>query len=77
MSKAALTMFTKTLAGELEPAGITVVAIHPGWTRTGIGGPDARFSPEESARAVVHTITQLTPAQTGSFLAWDGTSIPW
>ena len=76
MSKAALNMFTKTLAAELA-AGVTVVAIHPGWTRTGIGGPEARFSPEESAEAVAHTVAQLTPAHSGSFLAWDGKVIPW
>lgn len=77
MSKAALNMFTKTLAGELEADGITVVSIHPGWVRTGIGGPDARFSPEESARAVLQTVEQLTLAQTGKYLAWDGREIGW
>jgi NAD(P)-dependent dehydrogenase (short-subunit alcohol dehydrogenase family) len=77
MSKAALNMFTKTLAAELDPAGITVVAIHPGWMRTGIGGPEARFSAEEAAQALVHTIGQLTPVQSGSFLTWDGKVIPW
>ena len=53
MSKAAVNMFTKTLAGELEGDEITVVAIHPGWVQTGIGGPEARFTSEESATAVL------------------------
>jgi len=30
-SKAALNMFTKTLAGELGPEGFTCLALHPGW----------------------------------------------
>lgn len=77
MSKAALNMFTKTLANELAPASVTVVSIHPGWTRTGIGGPDARFRPEEAARAVAHTVERLTPVQSGDFFAWDGKAIPW
>lgn len=77
MSKAAVNMFTKVLAGELAPRGITVVALHPGWTRTQLGGPNAQFSPEDTARAVAQTLEQLTLAQTGSFLTWDGKEIPW
>jgi NAD(P)-dependent dehydrogenase (short-subunit alcohol dehydrogenase family) len=77
MSKAALNMFTKTAAGELAPLGIAVVALHPGWTRTRIGGAEARFSPEEAAQAALQTLDQLTPAQSGSYLTWDGKELPW
>ncbi|MEM7734391.1 MAG: SDR family oxidoreductase [Deinococcota bacterium] len=77
MSKAALNMFTKTLALELVAESTIVVAIHPGWVRTDLGGPDARFSPEESAEAVLTTISQLTPDQSGMYLTWHGREIQW
>jgi len=77
MSKAALNMFTKTLAGELSADSTIVVAIHPGWVRTGIGGPEASLSPKESAEAVLQTIDQLTLEQSGAYLTWDGRDIIW
>ncbi|MEL6892745.1 MAG: SDR family oxidoreductase [Actinomycetota bacterium] len=77
MSKAALNMLTKTLALELAGDGVTVVAIHPGWVRTGIGGPDAALSPAASAAAVVDTIGALDATSTGAFLTWDGRPLPW
>ena len=75
MSKAALNMFTKSLAAELD--NISVVSIHPGWVRTDLGGPQARFSPEESARSVLQTIKHLSADQSGQFLTWDGREISW
>lgn len=77
MSKAAVNMFTKTLAAELSDSDITVVAMHPGWVQTGIGGPDAALTPAESAASIVSTIDSLTRESSGSFLTWDGRPLPW
>lgn len=77
MSKAALNMFTRSLAAELKDDGVSVVSIHPGWVRTDLGGPQARFSPEESARSVLQTIRHLSADQSGQFLTWDGREISW
>lgn len=55
-SKAALNRLTQLLAQELAPAGIVVVAIDPGWTRSRMGGNQAPHGPDETAarlRAVV------------------------
>lgn len=77
MSKAALNMASKTLALELAPLNIIVAAIHPGWTRTQIGGADASFSPEEAAQRLIQSIDRLTPADTGCFRSSDGIDLPW
>ena len=76
-SKAALNAVTVRTASVLKPRGITVVAMHPGWVRTDMGGSSAQLSGEEAAAAIVDTIGRLTIAETGSFLRWDGSEHPW
>ncbi|MBV8099832.1 MAG: SDR family oxidoreductase [Verrucomicrobia bacterium] len=68
VSKAALNMLTRSLAFELAPEGITIVAISPGWVRTDMGGDDASISAEESASALVEAIQGIGPNLNGQFL---------
>jgi NAD(P)-dependent dehydrogenase (short-subunit alcohol dehydrogenase family) len=68
VSKAALNMLTRSVAFELAPEGITIVAISPGWVRTDMGGHDADISAEESAEALVEAIQQIGPNLNGQFL---------
>ncbi len=56
MSKAALNMASKILQNRLERDGIKVLAIHPQWFTSDMGGSEAPISPEESAVDVVKTI---------------------
>jgi NAD(P)-dependent dehydrogenase (short-subunit alcohol dehydrogenase family) len=76
-SKAALNMFTVCLSNELKGEGFTVVAIHPGWVRTDMGGKNATLSVEESVGAILKTIGALRDEDTGRFLNYDGTGLPW
>ena len=76
-SKAALNMFTRSLAAELEPDGFTCIVMNPGWVRTGMGGPQARLSPAESIGAMITVIEGLKPTDTGAFFSYGGERVPW
>lgn len=53
MSKAALNMASVILQNYLREKGVKVLAVHPGWMRTRMGGQEGRYDPEESARAIL------------------------
>ena len=76
-SKAALNSITRTLAAELGPNGVTVLAVHPGWVRTDMGGPSATIDTETSARGIGQIIADADPSRNGVFLDWKGDSLPW
>lgn len=76
-SKAALNQFNRSLAAELAPEGITCVAIHPGWVRTDMGGPNAPLSVEQSAEHILRTLGAIPAGPPGQFLNYDGTPLPW
>ncbi len=77
VSKAALNMVTVKTAAALKDEAITVVAMHPGWVRTDMGGDAAPLSSVESATSIIDVVDQLTLADSGRFLRWDGTEHPW
>lgn len=76
-SKAALNMVAKAFSELLAPRGIVVVALHPGWVRTDMGGSGAPIEPAESVRGLRKVIAGLEKEDSGKFLAHDGTPIAW
>jgi NAD(P)-dependent dehydrogenase (short-subunit alcohol dehydrogenase family) len=77
-SKAALNMITRTLAFDLRARDITVVALHPGWCRTSIGGPNAQLDPRVQSAVIVKLVDSLEMEHSGRFLsAVDGADVPW
>jgi NAD(P)-dependent dehydrogenase (short-subunit alcohol dehydrogenase family) len=76
-SKAALNMLTRCLAGDLRDDNITVISIHPGWIQTDMGGVRARLTLEQAIPTMVKVMDDLTVADTGSFLNWDGDHVAW
>ncbi len=77
ISKAGLNMLTVKSAAALRDDGVAVVAMHPGWVATDMGGASAALSPDESASAIVQTLDGLSLEHTGSFIQWDGSPHPW
>ncbi|WP_394209040.1 SDR family oxidoreductase [Enterovibrio calviensis] len=76
-SKAAVNKVMQVLALELKEKGIIVCPVHPGWVRTDMGGEDAEISAKESAQGIVALTSQLTLADTGKFLTWEGKEHAW
>jgi NAD(P)-dependent dehydrogenase (short-subunit alcohol dehydrogenase family) len=76
-SKAAVNAVMKSLAGDLKSEGITVAVLHPGWVRTDMGGPDASIEAPESVTGMRAVIAGLKESNSGRFLNYDGTEIPW
>ena len=77
MSKAALNMGVKKLASEMKGRGIALVAMHPGWVQTDMGGSGATLQPAESIRGMLAVIDKLTTADNGRYLTYSGEELPW
>ena len=76
-SKAGVNAIVRSLAVDLAGRGIIATAIHPGFVRTDMSGPEADIDPGESAAGIFDVIEGLQPAQSGQFLDWQGQSMPW
>lgn len=80
-SKSGLNMISKSLQVDLEPKGVRVAAIHPGWVQTDMGGANAILTPELSVSNMVQTIERVSRSEIGNdgkiFLNFDGKVIPW
>lgn len=68
ISKAAMNMITRRVALDLDPEGVTVVSVSPGWVRTDMGGTDAELALEEVIPALADTFSKLAPSDSGSWI---------
>jgi NAD(P)-dependent dehydrogenase (short-subunit alcohol dehydrogenase family) len=75
VSKAALNAYTRILATELEPRGIRVNSVCPGWVRTRMGGPSASRDVAKGAASIVWAATLSEPASGGFYR--DGRTLSW
>jgi NAD(P)-dependent dehydrogenase (short-subunit alcohol dehydrogenase family) len=76
-SKAALNKVIQCTTPELTRHKIAVALVHPGWTRTDMGGSNADFDVKTSAANVKEITDKLTLAVTGKFWNQDGTELAW
>ncbi len=76
-SKAAANAILKSLAIDLRNRGVTVLALHPGWVRTRMGGANAPLDAPTSVAGLRQVIAKANLANSGAFLQWDGRTLPW
>jgi len=76
-SKAALNAAMKSIAIDLAEQGIGVLVLHPGWVKTDMGGPNALIDAQKSVAGMRQVIARFTLDQSGGFLKYDGSSLPW
>ncbi|MFM0163667.1 SDR family NAD(P)-dependent oxidoreductase [Paraburkholderia sediminicola] len=76
-SKTALNALTLAMAIELEPEGIKVNAVSPGFTRTNLNGYAGTQTVEEGAREAVRVALLGPDGPTGTFTRWENETIPW
>ncbi len=75
-SKAALNAAMQSLSARLKSRNIGVLILHPGGVETRMG-PAAGLTPDESVRSMRGIIEAFTLADTGRFIRYDGTELPW
>ena len=85
-SKTALNQFIKTMAIECQVKypRAAIVAIHPGTTDTGLSRPFQQnvssgklYTPEQTAARLLDVLEGVNEDQTGQFMNWNGSTIPW
>ena len=73
MSKAALNMYTRTLAFRMKDRGITVSSIHPGWVSTDMGNSAATETekPDRKPEEAANDIYALATGEVESGCFWQ------
>ncbi|MFC7301214.1 SDR family oxidoreductase [Cognatiluteimonas weifangensis] len=77
LSKAAQNMATALLAQALAPRGIVVLALHPGWAQTAMGGERATVPVADAVAGLLRVIDAAGSDDSGSFRDWRGQPLPW
>ncbi|CAJ0948056.1 unnamed protein product [Ranitomeya imitator] len=75
--EAALNMLSRCHAVGYKHDGIIIIAIHPGWVKTDLGGDQAPLTKEGSVGGMMKIITTLSEKNNGTFVDWTGKIIPW
>ncbi len=77
MSKAALNMGTKLLSNYLQKDNVIVLAVHPGWMRTDMGGRNAELDPYETACKLAELFENIKDTKHPVFIDNKGDIYPW
>lgn len=77
MTKAALNMASRILQNALQEEGIKVLAMHPGWFSSDMGGVEAPFTPCEAAQEIVKLVLDPPGLDGPIFVASNGDEMEW
>lgn len=78
-AKTALNQMSVTMAREWEKEGrkSTIVCMEPGFLSTRLTGFDGEDDMETCIAGIMNVIDHITHDDSGAFLKWDGTKIPF
>ena len=76
-SKAALNSLVRSFAARHAEKGWAVLALHPGWVRTAMGGDQAPVSVADSARGLMDVIEGAASERRSGYLNYRGETLPW
>jgi NAD(P)-dependent dehydrogenase (short-subunit alcohol dehydrogenase family) len=76
-SKAALNSLLLSWSSQLEQLPWSLLAIHPGWVRTDMGGSQATLSVEQSTQGIVQVIESHADRNHCAFVDYQGKAMPW
>lgn len=76
-SKAALNSLLRSWSMAADFPPLTLLALHPGWVRTELGGADAPLSVEDSVSGLIAGIEGQAGQPGCRFLDYQGQVLPW
>jgi len=77
MSKAALNMASQILQNAVKEEGIKVLALHPGWFSSDMGGVEAPNTPSEAADEIVNLLVNPPGLDGPVFVDSQGDTLEW
>ncbi|MCU1719374.1 SDR family oxidoreductase [Pseudomonas sp. 5P_3.1_Bac2] len=76
-SKSALNSLLLSWSSSLEQLPWSLLALHPGWVRTAMGGENAMLSVEQSAQGLYQVIQSYLGRNERAFVDYQGHAMPW
>lgn len=77
MSKAAMNMSSMILQNYLDEKKVKVLAVHPGWMRTRLGGSEAPIDPAHSAAGIIALVERRWERGDPVFMDYEGKVWEW
>ncbi|KAI8097057.1 4-dihydrotrisporin dehydrogenase [Halteromyces radiatus] len=77
VSKAAENYLTKAFSSALKDENFIVVAVHPGWVKTDMGGSSASITTDVSIAGIINEINKLTKEKNGTYFDYSGKTLPF